>query len=906
MKKILVMILLMAFNYLYSVDIFLNVNNPIMQYNDSNFRTISDAVEYASENYNDTLYTIKIEIFENPEMINNPVYEDGAYRENVVTSGLCCYEFYSRAQNQVIIYPLLPYNPVISLLGGGFKTMKITNITFHNDSQYFYEYNIGINIKSPKTVIENCRFITGRYRSPFTNDIKLVHDNQNESYEKELFVNNCLFDTSLDSYIDVPQIECYRISCSLIGDKTYITTYTFHGNNNRFINTGPAVASTGTRNIFWKNNYSELRYCDPTLPTFLFSNCDFGNGIICTDNLSRKGGFEILSLPRFVSLFAGNIFNGFRFAIDYPSANYGVKSKFINNVIETFEDSRFSFFLNTFVSQDTISNNNFLNEVNTQGNSHQLLTIASNLQIHNNIFSNYEFLPINFVSQNNLVSNMFNNCSNTYNYDLNITGEPIFENTDELDFSLVWPNPAIGNGYSSKYDDDSETGFDMKLLTYKDDTIDIGAIPFEQDRKQYHHFDGGTTTKNWTGFPALDPDNETTIDYGGITQTLPNNNMIVMFKDFNDQTYNGIRVDYLDWNEFNEYFPHFFYWLDGDDPEKLVEPYIGYKIRTQNDIGHWFGGLMQDADVDIPLPMTSNGIWLGYQVPFTSDALVAFNEILGCLQMIKHKDWALYWNGTRWTGKTSTGNTNLEIGDFVEIKYRSNAIPPTAFNWTYPAYSNPNSFKYQDATYVIFEEKSDYTPFFIDIQENSNIEELALYADEECIGGAKTQGETTVMVKAFMEGVPDDSEISIEIFTGAKSSIKVKHLAEFNSKLQVWDYTDNIIKDRRDYYHVSLTKDDSSIIETNQIVTTNYPNPFNPETTIEFNNPVQGQVSVNIYNLKGQLVKNLLQDNLNQGVHKVVWQGRDSNEQQVASGVYFYKISAGQKKSVTHKIILMK
>jgi flagellar hook assembly protein FlgD len=64
--------------------------------------------------------------------------------------------------------------------------------------------------------------------------------------------------------------------------------------------------------------------------------------------------------------------------------------------------------------------------------------------------------------------------------------------------------------------------------------------------------------------------------------------------------------------------------------------------------------------------------------------------------------------------------------------------------------------------------------------------------------------------------------------------------------------------------------------------------------------------TVNIYNLKGQLVKNLLQDNLNQGVHKVVWQGRDSNEQQVASGVYFYKISAGQKKSVTHKIILMK
>ncbi len=87
---------------------------------------------------------------------------------------------------------------------------------------------------------------------------------------------------------------------------------------------------------------------------------------------------------------------------------------------------------------------------------------------------------------------------------------------------------------------------------------------------------------------------------------------------------------------------------------------------------------------------------------------------------------------------------------------------------------------------------------------------------------------------------------------------------------------------------------------------TNYPNPFNPQTTIEFNNPVQGQVNINIYNLKGQLVKNLLQDNLNQGVHKVIWDGRDSNDKQVSSGLYFYKISSGNNKSVTKKIILMK
>jgi hypothetical protein len=108
------------------------------------------------------------------------------------------------------------------------------------------------------------------------------------------------------------------------------------------------------------------------------------------------------------------------------------------------------------------------------------------------------------------------------------------------------------------------------------------------------------------------------------------------------------------------------------------------------------------------------------------------------------------------------------------------------------------------------------------------------------------------------------------------------------------------------YEYQGFTVDNDVQTVSELLTSINYPNPFNPETTIEFNNPLQGQVNINIYNLKGQLVRNLLQDNLSQGVHKVIWQGRDSNDKQVASGVYFYKIQSGNKQSVTKKIILMK
>jgi hypothetical protein len=85
----------------------------------------------------------------------------------------------------------------------------------------------------------------------------------------------------------------------------------------------------------------------------------------------------------------------------------------------------------------------------------------------------------------------------------------------------------------------------------------------------------------------------------------------------------------------------------------------------------------------------------------------------------------------------------------------------------------------------------------------------------------------------------------------------------------------------------------------------NYPNPFNPETNISFQVPSPGKVNLDIYNIKGQKVKTLVNDTFNAGKHTVVWNGRDANNKKVASGVYLYKMRNG-KYSSTKKMILMK
>lgn len=85
----------------------------------------------------------------------------------------------------------------------------------------------------------------------------------------------------------------------------------------------------------------------------------------------------------------------------------------------------------------------------------------------------------------------------------------------------------------------------------------------------------------------------------------------------------------------------------------------------------------------------------------------------------------------------------------------------------------------------------------------------------------------------------------------------------------------------------------------------NYPNPFNPETTISFSLKEAGPVTLDIYNIRGQLVRRLVDEDLSSGRHSVVFDGRDANGEPVSSGMYFCQMRAGGY-GATHKMILMK
>ena len=108
------------------------------------------------------------------------------------------------------------------------------------------------------------------------------------------------------------------------------------------------------------------------------------------------------------------------------------------------------------------------------------------------------------------------------------------------------------------------------------------------------------------------------------------------------------------------------------------------------------------------------------------------------------------------------------------------------------------------------------------------------------------------------------------------------------------------------HYSNATGSNDNTVTPIMNKLHANFPNPFNPETTISFDiAQTSSSVSIDIYNIKGQKVKTLVDDIFEVGKHTITWNGTDGNNKSVSSGIYFYKMKT-EKYLATKKMILMK
>ncbi len=129
-----------------------------------------------------------------------------------------------------------------------------------------------------------------------------------------------------------------------------------------------------------------------------------------------------------------------------------------------------------------------------------------------------------------------------------------------------------------------------------------------------------------------------------------------------------------------------------------------------------------------------------------------------------------------------------------------------------------------------------------------------------------------------------------------------------------WDTTRTAIFNERGWAFLVLENESDVagvdpirfITPNDYVLKQNYPNPFNPTTTIEYKLPIDKKISVKVYNMMGQLVTTLVDNEFqNAGSHRVIWNGLNDSGVRVATGAYIYSLEWGNYRK-THKMLLLK
>ncbi len=111
------------------------------------------------------------------------------------------------------------------------------------------------------------------------------------------------------------------------------------------------------------------------------------------------------------------------------------------------------------------------------------------------------------------------------------------------------------------------------------------------------------------------------------------------------------------------------------------------------------------------------------------------------------------------------------------------------------------------------------------------------------------------------------------------------------------------------YSDFCVSTEDSHVPESKSIRLSNYPNPFNPSTTISFSftTEITENTEIEIFNIKGQMIKSIpIPSSFHSPITSVTWNGTDNNNNTVSSGIYFYNLKSGDRVVASKKMLLLK
>ena len=536
------------------------------------------------------------------------------------------------------------------------------------------------------------------------------------------------------------------------------------------------------------------------------------------------------------------------------------------------------------IDHDNVSNVNCYNSIffdniagDSQGNEIYIETI------HSGFFSRIKYNCIEDFEQDGLYI-----MNNYYLYaEGNIEENPEFTNPDDYDYYLLPDSPCIDAGESSFHPPDPDGS-----------PPDIGLIPFDHDDDiKYFH-----ANYNWISFPRLPMD-----DPQNTNQPVFADNIVYDISPFPD----SLGLLYADdINPVLEYYQT--NWTPPNTPENY-ELYSsrGYKLKTDDpeNTQITIDGPRLEPDTAIDLQHGEN--WVGYWLTESQDIDEAFGEEhFDKVVSVKAEDWE--WKDMR----PVRGPYDpvpiyypirpLQYGKGYVIRLRE---PIPNFQWQTGNLTMVEEIpKAQNFEYDVL---PDYESVIIDtIEVGENVVEVGAFADETCIGAAVVE-EYPVQLLAYTDGLNRSSELTFQVIGGGRGEVQSVRYSTLN--LETGEFENMaLIPGRFEHNIVRLNiktlqePEEEQSLPDNFSLDRNYPNPFNPTTTISFSvTQTSPFVTLEIFNIKGQKVKTLYSGIAEEGKHTLIWDGKDTNDKSVSSGIYFYKLKS-DKKELTRKMLLLK
>ncbi len=347
-------------------------------------------------------------------------------------------------------------------------------------------------------------------------------------------------------------------------------------------------------------------------------------------------------------------------------------------------------------------------------------------------------------------------------------------------------------------------------------------------------------------------------------------------------------------------------WLNADQQFTSVK---GYKLIMNEAATLEITGFLEYSEQTINIEEGGEN-WIGY---FLEESMKPFDALAAVLDKINRITTRTFTyiklEDNTWLGvNILVKNPTINYGDLVIV----NCTETGSFFWgedgggTVPKETRSTS---QDFTYT---EETDYIPVYVelDLEVLGNPTEIGIFVENEC-KGAEVIEDSLVQIRAYVYNdsmIFDPGTVEFLFSYGSRSenllidSYAIKENLDDAGNIEKLDFSQNPQR----FYIISITDSGNNlpgVIKTS--LKQNFPNPFNPITTINYSLAEEGDVELIVYNIKGQKVKTLVAGNQTAGLYNAIWDGKDNVGKTVSSGVYLYRLSTG-KKTLNKKMLLLK